>query len=146
AFPPPAAPAGDRELLWQMDVGAESVFIASQALLRLLSHLEIRPHLAVGHSTGEYSALLASGAIDVEREARLIEHIRDLNGIYGRLAAEGRIPPAVLLAVAATDPGLAAAVVAESGGAAPAAPGHTPPPNGPGGGGAAGGGGGRPGA
>jgi acyl transferase domain-containing protein/phosphopantetheinyl transferase/acyl carrier protein len=117
-FPPPGgdATAAEREL-WAMDTGAEAVFIASQALLRLLGRLELRPDMVVGHSTGEYSALLAAGAIEVPGDAELAEHIVRLHAVYERLAAAGEIPAAPLLAVGAADPATLAAVLEEGRGA-----------------------------
>ncbi len=103
--------------LWQMDAAVEAVFTASQALVTLLSRLEIRPDAVVGHSSGEYSALLASGALQVESGEQLIQHIRDLNGVYEEASARNEIPRAVLLAVGAADTDLIAKVLDESAGA-----------------------------
>lgn len=101
-FPAPGIDQVD-QMLWQMDLGAEAVFTANQALLQLLLSLGIEPQVVLGHSTGEYSALLAAGAIRVENEEQLIRHVLDLNAIYEQVAADGRIPPGVLLAVGGVD-------------------------------------------
>lgn len=107
-FPPPACgrngDSTDEQKLWQMDVGAEAVFAASQGMLALVKRLKIQADCVVGHSTGEYSALLAAGAAKEEgHEGRLIRHILDLNGIYHDMAARNEIPAGVLLAVGGVD-------------------------------------------
>jgi malonyl CoA-acyl carrier protein transacylase/phosphopantetheinyl transferase/acyl carrier protein len=118
-FPPPepASMAAAEERLWQMDAGAEAVFVASHALHALLTRLGIRPDALVGHSTGEYSALLAAGALEVEDETEFVRRIADLNAVYERMAGDGRIPRAMLVAVGGADPGVVASVIADSGGA-----------------------------
>jgi acyl transferase domain-containing protein/phosphopantetheinyl transferase/acyl carrier protein len=118
-FPAPVGEgaAAAEERLWRMDAGAEAVFVASHALCGLLTRLEIRPDAVVGHSTGEYSALLAAGAVAVKDETEFVRRIADLNAIYERMAREGRIPRAGLVAIGGADPSLLASVVAGSGGA-----------------------------
>jgi acyl transferase domain-containing protein/phosphopantetheinyl transferase len=118
-FPPPddGGAAAAEERLWQMDAGAEAVFVASHALHGLLTRLQIRPDAVVGHSTGEYSALLAAGAVEVKDETEFVRKIGDLNAIYERMTREGRIPTAVLVAVGGADPSLVASLVAASAGA-----------------------------
>jgi acyl transferase domain-containing protein/phosphopantetheinyl transferase len=99
-FPPPLASSGDTEdrKLLQMDIGSEAAFAANQAILALLSRLRLRPDFIVGHSAGEYSALLAAGAMRIESEAELIEHVRALNRLYQGLLV-GDMPEGMLLAV-----------------------------------------------
>jgi acyl transferase domain-containing protein/4'-phosphopantetheinyl transferase EntD len=113
-FPPPGA-AADRRL-WQMDCGPEAVFSANQALLALLGRLDIRPQAVLGHSTGEYSALYASGTIRVDDEEQIIRHILDLNGIYERLMNENRIPAGGLVTVGAVERERVSSIVEQSGG------------------------------
>src|SRR5690606_19459219 len=66
---PPSSELGDElrqrleARLFDMDVGSEAVFVASQALCSLLGALGVEPDAMLGHSTGESSALAASGAI-----------------------------------------------------------------------------------
>ncbi|HUK55201.1 MAG TPA: beta-ketoacyl synthase N-terminal-like domain-containing protein [Nitrospiria bacterium] len=104
-FPPPTTQDGqgnstDEQKLWQMDIGAEAVFAASQGMLALFNCLKIQPDCVVGHSTGEYSALLAAGALSGEdNEGQLVRHILDLNRIYQEMAARNEIPEGILLAV-----------------------------------------------
>lgn len=104
-FPPPSpgtkrASKQQEERLWQMDAGAEAVFTANQALFALLSKLEIKLAAMLGHSTGEHSALLAAGMIQVDSNEELVEHVLEVNSIYERLNSRGEIPPGVLVAVA----------------------------------------------
>ncbi|HUJ78997.1 MAG TPA: beta-ketoacyl synthase N-terminal-like domain-containing protein [Nitrospiria bacterium] len=117
-FPPPTAQDGhggvtDEQTLWQMDVGAEAVFAASQGMLALFNRLKIRPDCVVGHSTGEYSALLAAGTLSgEENERQLIRHILELNRIYQEMAARHEIPDGVLLAVGGVERQTVDAVIA----------------------------------
>src|SRR5207245_2124989 len=104
-FPPPAVQRIEAaRRLWEMDSAIESVFAANQALAALLARLGVRPSAVVGHSTGEYSALLASGAAVVETEERLIHYILDGNRATERARTSGKVPAAVLLAVGPADP------------------------------------------
>jgi acyl transferase domain-containing protein len=106
-FPPPAVGRIEAaKRLWEMDSAIESVFAANQALLALLGRLGARASAVVGHSTGEYSALLAAGAARVESEERLIEYILDGNRATERARSSGKVPSAVLLAVGPADPEL----------------------------------------
>src|SRR5260221_4017423 len=87
-----------------MDSAIESVFAASQALFAILTRLGVRPRAIVGHSTGEYSALMAAGAVEVEDDERLIVHILEGNAATGRAARSGKIPEGILLAVRPAEP------------------------------------------
>ena len=84
-----------------MDVGSEAVFIGDQAMYTLLDSLGIEPDVMVGHSSGESSALAASGAIAADDPSQLAEFIRQLNVVYRRVSAEGQIPTGALLTVGA---------------------------------------------
>lgn len=90
--------------LWNMDAAVETVFAANQALLTVLNGLNVRPHMVAGHSSGDYSALLAAGRIAVSGDEQLVQHIRALNAVYEELAALGEIPKASLLAVGTVRP------------------------------------------
>jgi len=96
-FPPPGQ-EGDAELIWSMDAGAEAVFCANQAVLRLLQELAIRPDAVVGHSTGEHSALLAAGIVRPAGDEEFIEHVLGVNQVFENL--KSKIPDATLVAVA----------------------------------------------
>src|SRR5262249_6204892 len=102
-FPPPlgsAALADGR--LWQMDHGAEAVFAANQAVWNVLGELGLEPDGALGHSTGEYSALLASGALALGDED-LTNVVLDLHSVFRHIVADGLLPEASLVAVGGVD-------------------------------------------
>jgi phosphopantetheine--protein transferase-like protein len=106
--------AGEEDRLWQMDGAVEAVFTANAAIHAVLTRLGIRPDMIVGHSTGDYSALMAGGCIRVEDEESLLRMMLDLNGLYRRLEKEGEIPEAVLVAVGSVEPGAARTLVERS--------------------------------
>ncbi|MEP9411407.1 MAG: acyltransferase domain-containing protein [Candidatus Brocadia sp.] len=117
-FPPPHAQSSEtnssEQILWQMDFAVAAVFIANQALFTLLDHLEIRPDAMVGHSSGEFAALIASGAVDIQSEEQVIQLALELIRIHESLGEQ--VPEAKLLAVGAANPSVINSVVAESGG------------------------------
>jgi acyl transferase domain-containing protein len=109
-FPIPGSPESEQQRLWQMDGAIEAVFAADQAMHSVLSSIGVRPDMIVGHSTGEYSALLASGAARVEDRDHLIHHILEGNQATERAQARGLVPDGVLLAVGPADPEVIAAL------------------------------------
>jgi acyl transferase domain-containing protein/phosphopantetheinyl transferase len=103
-FPSPTGRAElKHDFLWQMDCGPEAVFTANQAISTLLDRLQIRPQVVVGHSTGDYSALIAAGANQIPDEEYLVRGIVELNELYEQLCVEGEIPEALLVAVGGAD-------------------------------------------
>jgi acyl transferase domain-containing protein len=113
-FPPPGVAAEAR--LFSMDVGAEAVFCGNQAMHALLSHLGIEPAAVVGHSTGEHSALLASGIVKTDSKAALLHHVRGVNRVFEELQNTDAIETGVLLAVAGVAPSAVESLVRNSGG------------------------------
>jgi acyl transferase domain-containing protein/phosphopantetheinyl transferase len=113
-FPRPTFSESERsdveQGLWRIDGAVEAVLIANWAMWALLNRLSIRPDAVVGHSTGDYSAMFASGMIDVTEEPDYIQTIVNWNSMHGRLTGEVTIPEAVLVA-AATDHATLAAIV-----------------------------------
>jgi acyl transferase domain-containing protein len=109
-FPIPGSPESEQQRLWQMDGAIEAVFAADQAMHSVLSSIGVRPDMIVGHSTGEYSALLASGAARVEDRDHLVHHILEGNQATERAEARGLVPDGVLLAVGPADPEVVAAL------------------------------------
>lgn len=87
--------------LFDMDVGSEAIFVASQAMYSLFSALAVEPDVMLGHSTGESSALAASGAMAFADRAQLASFIRELNRVYRQVLDAGEIATGALLTVGA---------------------------------------------
>lgn len=100
--------------LHDMDVGSEAVMVGGQAMFALLASLGVKPDVMLGHSSGESSALAASGALP-EDKAKLADFIRQMNAVYQRVLAEGKIPTGALLAVGALPAPMVHEIVATSG-------------------------------
>jgi len=92
-FPPPAFTAAERtaaeKRLWQMDIAIEAVIAANQALYGVLRELGITPDVILGHSSGECSAMRATGMLD---ETHYDEWVVEMNEIYERTIASGNLP------------------------------------------------------
>ncbi len=104
-FPPPAFSGAERkaaeERIYKMDGAIEAVLAANDALFALLNHLEIHPDMILGHSTGEYSAMRASGIFSLSDVSNNGQRARELNQSYEQAACKDGIPNALLLAVGA---------------------------------------------
>ncbi|MBW4546920.1 MAG: polyketide synthase dehydratase domain-containing protein [Symplocastrum torsivum CPER-KK1] len=110
-FPPPTGLTEVQryqvtEELYSLDVATETVFTASIALHELLSDLGVQCDVMVGHSTGENTALIASGIVKLSEQAQLRAKIHHLNRIYRDLEAADSIPKGVLLSVGAIESSL----------------------------------------
>jgi [acyl-carrier-protein] S-malonyltransferase len=65
---------GPEEELVRTEVQQPAILTASIALLRALEeHAELEPAFYAGHSLGEYSALVAAGALEFEDAVRLVQ-------------------------------------------------------------------------
>jgi acyl transferase domain-containing protein len=95
-----AEQADVKKALWLIDGAVEAVLIGNWAIWTLLTHLEIRPDMIVGHSTGDYSAMVASSIIGIDDEG-YIKTILEWNKAHRRLEKQIRVPEATLVAVAA---------------------------------------------
>ena len=84
-----------------MDVGSEAVFVAGMAMHALLRSLGVHPDAMLGHSSGESSALAASGALPAGTPLELAAFVRQLNTVYERALADGKIATGALLAIGA---------------------------------------------
>jgi acyl transferase domain-containing protein/phosphopantetheinyl transferase len=107
-FPPPscineAMRKGLEERLYSLELGSESMFIATQAVFALLGELGLKPNAVVGHSSGENSALVASGLVSYGDATGLRGHIRRLNQMYKEMESAGDIVTGALLTVGAVD-------------------------------------------
>ena len=87
--------------LHDLDVGPEAVFIGGQAMYALLKSLGIQPDAIVGHSSGELSALVASGAIPTCSQQALADFLCGLDKTLEQMLQDGKIPTGLLLSVGA---------------------------------------------
>lgn len=107
-FPPPTAVTDDArqraaDHLYDMDMASESVFTASQAINTLLKSTGLTADAMVGHSTGENSALVASGHLTARAPDELSQISHAFNRVYQQLDARGEIATGTLLTVGAMD-------------------------------------------
>ena len=107
---PPAAPNLQPEQqqqleaqLYHMDFASETVFTASIALYDLLSTFGVKAKAMLGHSTGENTALIASGTLRVSSREALGRSMQHFNQLYRTLAEQDAIPKGALLSVGAVD-------------------------------------------
>lgn len=105
-FPPPTTltPEWTQKLeaaLYGLELGSESVFVASQALLAVTKAVGLTPDALVGHSSGEHSALRAAGVFGSESWEELERNIRDLNRLYKEMDGAGDVVGGALLTVGA---------------------------------------------
>ncbi|HEY2759715.1 MAG TPA: type I polyketide synthase, partial [Pirellulales bacterium] len=115
-FPQPAATKADQSELMQMEMAVATVTAAARGLFRLLTRLQVRADAMVGHSTGEYASLLASGTCgdpDAERLIRIV-----IGGVdsAATLQKSNLVPEAVLVAAGGIPPEVLDAAVASSNG------------------------------
>ena len=99
--------------LYEMDIAAETVFAASMAMFEVLDDLGLRPDAMVGHSTGENTAITASGVRRYEQREEIAETVRELNRIYRELDEQGRIVEGSLLTIGALKPAARAQLIAD---------------------------------
>ncbi|QEC48329.1 acyltransferase domain-containing protein [Baekduia soli] len=101
--------------LMELDIAVESVLTANAALHAVMSGLLRRVDATVGHSTGEHSAAMVAGALDLDTDERLGGFCRGLNDAYAAADERHDVPRAVLLALGA-DAAKAAEIAAAAGG------------------------------
>jgi acyl transferase domain-containing protein/phosphopantetheinyl transferase (holo-ACP synthase) len=85
--------------LMDLDMAVESVLTANGAMYAVVSRLLGRVDAMLGHSTGEHSAAMAAGALDVDTDERLARFCHGLHASYDDAASRHEVPGAVLLAV-----------------------------------------------
>jgi malonyl CoA-acyl carrier protein transacylase/phosphopantetheinyl transferase len=119
-FPPPTGlSAAERikleERLWQMEAGVQATTTANRALRLLFARLDIVPDAVVGHSSGEFTALEASGIIPTDSPEQMLDYIRQGKQAVRVVSAQAeKLPECTLVAVGAEDSALAARVADES--------------------------------
>lgn len=64
---------GPQEKLTETENAQPALLLSSVAAFKLLEKQGVAPSMVVGHSLGEYSALVAAGAIDVEEALPLVQ-------------------------------------------------------------------------
>src|SRR5262249_36434937 len=108
-FPPPTTLTdGDKARLGQdlmsLEIASASVVAANLAMNELLMSLCVACDAIVGHSTGEFSALVASGIVrnSTEEDYRVVTERFYLS--HRELMDTQRVPNGVLLTVGAIDP------------------------------------------
>lgn len=99
--------------LWQRDSAVECVLIANRVMWTLLSRLEIHPDVIVGHSSGDYSAMLAAGIIELDDEPGQIKFIHSWLSADRQIT--GEFQEMALVAIAA-DSTIVKAVMDQTGG------------------------------
>lgn len=118
-FPRPSFSEAERqrieERLMELDIAVESVLTGNAAVYAVVRRLLPRVDAMVGHSTGEHSAAMASGALDVETDERLATFCHGLHASYADAAARHEVPGAVLLAIG-TDATEAGRIAEQAGG------------------------------
>jgi len=104
-FPRPSFSEDERRTaetrLMDMDVAVAAVLAGNQAVHGLLRRLGVRYDACVGHSSGEYSAAHAAGALRVDDDEQRGRFSDGLYRTYQDAAEADRLPRATLLAVAA---------------------------------------------
>jgi acyl transferase domain-containing protein/phosphopantetheinyl transferase (holo-ACP synthase) len=102
-FPRPAFSEDERrratERLMELDIAVESVLTANAAVHAILSRLVPRVDALVGHSTGEHSAAMAAGVLDLSTDERLATFCHGLHASYDTAASANQLPAATLLAL-----------------------------------------------
>jgi acyl transferase domain-containing protein/phosphopantetheinyl transferase len=120
-FPPPTSLSAeerqriDRTLL-SLEIGSAAVFASSMAMYDLLSALRVHSDCMIGHSTGEFSALVASGVIRHAGERDYKDGAARFYLAHRELLKTRRVPAGVLLTVGAVDRAVLGQIVAGSGG------------------------------
>lgn len=118
-FPRPAFSEEERRRtearLMELDIAVEAVLTANAAIYGVASRLVRRCDALLGHSSGEHSAAMSVGALDVETDERLAAFCHGLYASYADAAARHEVPAAVLLAMG-TDAETARRIGREAGG------------------------------
>lgn len=88
---------GDEALLRRTDITQPALFVTSVATLAVLREFLPQPAVVAGHSLGEYSALVAAGAVSRETGLRLVRRRGQL------MAAVNESTPGAMTALIGTD-------------------------------------------
>ena len=91
------------------EVAQPALLTHSVAVLRVLEAQGLQPDVVAGHSLGEYSALVAAGALDFESALQLVRHRGEL------MAEDGQRVGGTMAAIIGLDQEKVEAVVEEAG-------------------------------
>ena len=119
-YPPPGLnEAGiDADGIWQMETGVQAVTAANRALFQMLTRLGIAPDAVAGHSSGEFGALEAAGAIELGGDEGVAGYVLGgIRSVKGVAAAAEAVENVMLLAIGAQDRSIIEKVIDGSGGA-----------------------------
>ena len=119
-YPRPAFSEAEKQRtdkrLMELDIAVEAVLTANAAAYAVMQRLVTRCDAMLGHSSGEHSAAMAAGALDVDTDERLAAFCHGLYASYAEAAERHDVPAAVLLAIGA-DADAARKIAAEVSGA-----------------------------
>ncbi len=76
---------GPEEALKQTQVTQPAIFVHSMVATQILAERNLTPDIAAGHSLGEYSALVAAGALSFEDGLRLVQKRGELMQMAGKI-------------------------------------------------------------
>lgn len=113
-YPRPDRKSAADDGMFQMEIALAAVTASARGLLQLLKQLDVRADAVVGHSSGEFAAVLASGAFDPSSESELVESIIHGADSAARIASSDLVPSAVLTSVGGVDPEAVERVIAAS--------------------------------
>jgi len=102
--------------LMSLEVASAAVFASNIALFQLLRSMHVGCDAMAGHSTGEFSALVASGIIRNSSDDDYRDGAARFYLTHRQLMETQQIPTGMLLTVGAIDRGLVERLVAESSG------------------------------
>jgi len=100
---------GPAEELTATEVAQPALLTHSVAVLRVLEAKGLQPNVVAGHSLGEYSALVAAGALEFENALQLVWHRGEL------MAADGQRVGGTMAAIIGLEKEKVEAVVEEAG-------------------------------
>ncbi len=100
---------GPAEELTATETAQPALLAHSVAVLRVLEAQGLQPDVVAGHSLGEYSALVAAGALDFESALQLVRHRGEL------MAEDGRRVGGTMAAIIGLDKEKVEVVVEEAG-------------------------------
>jgi acyl transferase domain-containing protein/phosphopantetheinyl transferase (holo-ACP synthase) len=101
------------QIFSEMNFVSSAMCTGDLAMLDLLTRLGINPDAVVGHSNGEFAALLAAGAIAIQDNEKFLEYARSAQSVYDSFA--DLIPRAKVLTVGGGDRGIIASLLRQHG-------------------------------